>query len=85
MLINHYLLKYTIKVDFVTNIIENEGLKEVGKSLLTLSNLILVLFLFNTYMQKQDFSIVGVLLSLYTVLMLYITGYKIINKGNLQC
>jgi hypothetical protein len=27
----------------------NEGLKEVGKSLLTLANLILVLFLFNTY------------------------------------
>ena len=69
----------------MTNTIENEGLKEVGKSLLTLSNLILVLFLFNTYMQKQDFSIVGVLLSLYTVLMLYITGYKIINKGNSQC
>ena len=71
----------------MTDTIKNkdEGLKEVGKSLLTLSNLILVLFLFNTYMQKQDFSITGVVLSLYTVAMLYLTGYKMINKGNLQC
>ena len=64
---------------------KNEGLNEVGKSLLTLSNLILVLFLFNTYMQKQNFSIIGVALSLYTVAMLYITGYKMINKGDLEC
>ena len=64
---------------------KNEGLKEVGKSLLTLSNLILVLFLFNTYMQKQNFSIIGVILSLYTVAMLYVTGYKMINKGDIEC
>ena len=64
---------------------KNEGLKEVGKSLLTLSNLILVLFLFNTYMQKQNFSIIGVILSLYTVAMLYITGYRMINKGDPEC
>ncbi|MEA1917404.1 MAG: hypothetical protein U9N42_07720 [Campylobacterota bacterium] len=64
---------------------KNEGLKEIGKSLLTLSNLVLVLFLFNTYMQKEDFSIIGVLLSIYGVTTLYYFGYKLINIGDTQC
>ena len=64
---------------------KNEGLKEVGKSLLTLSNLILVLFLFNTYMQRQDFSILGVSLSIYGVITLYYFGYKLINIGDRKC
>ena len=34
----------------------NEGLKEIGKGLITLANLILVLFLFNTYLQKDSFN-----------------------------
>jgi len=63
------------------NTTKNDGLKEVGKSFLTLANLILVLFLFNTYLQKDDFSIIGVILSLYAVAMLYATGYTAINKG----
>ncbi|MEA1955381.1 MAG: hypothetical protein U9N02_02675 [Campylobacterota bacterium] len=63
----------------------NEGLKEVGKSLLTLANLMLVLFLFNTYMQKDDFSIIGVVLSLYCVITAYYFGYRFINKGNEKC
>ncbi len=63
----------------------NEGLKEVGKSLLTLSNLILVLFLFNKYMQKQDFSILGVFLSIYGVIVIYYFGYKLINLGDVKC
>jgi len=59
----------------------NEGLKEVGKGFITLANLVLVLFLLNTYLQKQDFNIVGVLLALYAVVMLYISGYTVVNKG----
>ncbi len=64
------------------NIVKNEGLKEVGKGFITLANLILVLFLLNTYLQKQDFGIIGVILSLYAVVMLYISGYTIINRGD---
>lgn len=67
------------------NIVKNDGLKEVGKSFLTLANLILVLFLLNTYLQKQDFSIIGVMLSLYAVVMLYVSGYTMVNKGDTQC
>jgi len=69
----------------MANIEKNEGLKEVGKSLLTLSNLILVLFLFNTYMQQQDFSLIGVLLTSYGVTTLYYFGYKFINVGGVKC
>ncbi len=60
----------------------NEGLKEIGKGLITLANLILVLFLINNYMQKSDFSIVGVLFTLYATSMSYFLGYFLINKGN---
>jgi len=60
----------------------NEGLKEVGKALLSLANLILVLFLFNTYMQKDSFSFLGVGLSFYGVGILYFYGYFFINKGS---
>ena len=59
----------------------NEGLKEVGKSLLTLANLFLIMFFINNYLQKDDYSIIGIILSFYTVLMLYFTGYTAINKG----
>ncbi len=61
--------------------IKNEGLKEVGKSLLTLANLFLVVFFINNYLQRDSFSFVGIMLSLYTVGMLYYTGYLAINKG----
>lgn len=60
----------------------NDGLKEVGKSLLTLANLFLIIFFINNYLQKDDYSIIGIILSLYTVIMLYFTGYTAINKGD---
>jgi len=36
---------------------DNKGLEKLGESFMTLANLILVLFLFNTYVQKDDYSI----------------------------
>ncbi len=61
---------------------KDEGLKEIGKGFITLANLVLVLFLFNTYMQKDDFSIVGVILAIYGALSLYYFGYILVNKGD---
>ncbi len=61
---------------------KNEGLKEVGKSLLTLANLFFVVFFLNTYLQNDSYSLAGIVLSLYTFLMLYYTGYVAINKGD---
>jgi len=64
------------------NIIKNEGLKEVGKALLTLANLFLIIFFLNNYLQKDTYNIIGVILSIYTVIMLYYTGYRAINIGD---
>jgi hypothetical protein len=64
---------------------KNEGLKEVGKGLITLANLVLVLFLLNNYLQKDGFSMIGVMLSIYAIVMLYITGYTAVNKGEKSC
>ena len=61
---------------------KNEGLKEIGKGLITLANLVLVLFLFNTYLQKDDFSIVGVMSTIYADASLYYVGYILVNKGD---
>jgi len=65
--------------------IKNDGLKEVGKGFIALANLVLVLFLLNNYIQKDNFSIIGILLSIYAIAMLYATGYTAINKGDTRC
>ena len=64
------------------NIVKNEGLKEVGKGLIALANLYLIIFFINNYLQKDEYSIIGVILSLYAVMMLYFSGYTAINKGD---
>ena len=60
---------------------ENKGLEEFGKSLMNVANLTLVLFLFNTYMQKNEFNYFFVLFSLYGISSLYYVGYTLINKA----
>ncbi len=48
---------------------------------MTLANLILVLFLFNTYIQKDNYNIGIVLIDMYGILILYYYGYLLINKA----
>ncbi len=60
----------------------NKGLEKLGESFMTLANLILVLFLFNTYIQKDNFSIIVVAIDIYGILILYYFGYLLINKSN---
>ncbi len=61
---------------------KNEGLKEIGKSSLTLANLVFVVFFLNNYLQNDSHSIFGIILTIYAVVMLYYTGYVAINKGD---
>jgi ABC-type transport system involved in cytochrome c biogenesis permease subunit len=61
--------------------VKNKGLEKLGESFMTLANLILVLFLFNTYMQKEDFSLSMVFIYLYGIVSLYYYGYKMINRS----
>ncbi|WP_434658161.1 hypothetical protein [Sulfurimonas sp. NW9] len=56
--------------------------EKLGETFMTLANLLLVLFLFNTYMQKDNYSIGVVLLSVYGIVNLYLIGYILIKKAN---
>lgn len=56
--------------------------EKLGETLMTLSNLLLVLFLFNTYMQKETYSIWVVILSLYGIINLYYLGFNLIKYSN---
>ncbi|WP_151901185.1 hypothetical protein [Sulfurimonas hydrogeniphila] len=56
--------------------------EKLGEIFMTLANLLLVLFLFNTYMQKDNYSIGVVLLSVYGIVNLYLIGYILIKKAN---
>ena len=56
--------------------------EKLGESMMTLANLVLVLFLFNTYMQQSKYSTLVVVLSLYGIINLYALGYTLIKKAN---
>lgn len=56
--------------------------EKLGETMMTLSNLLLVLFLFNTYMQQDNYSFVVVVLSLYGIINLYALGYTLIKQAN---
>jgi len=53
--------------------------EKLGENLMTLSNLLLVLFLFNTYMQQDTYSVWVVILSLYGIINLYYLGFNLIK------
>ena len=59
-----------------------EAKREFGKALLSLANMILVLFLFNTYLQKNEVSIPFVVLTLYGIGGLYFLGYSLIKENS---
>jgi hypothetical protein len=56
--------------------------EKLGETFMTLANLLLVLFLFNTYMQQAKYSITIVLISVYGIVNLYFIGYILIKKAN---
>jgi len=56
--------------------------EKLGETMMTLSNLLLVLFLFNTYMQQDNYSFLVVVLSLYGIINLYALGYTLIKQAN---
>ena len=56
--------------------------EKLGETFMTLANLLLVLFLFNTYMQQEKYSSTIVILSVYGIVNLYFIGYILIKKAN---
>ena len=54
-----------------------KGLAEVGKGLINFANMLLVLFVLNTYLQKDDVNYLLVFGLLYASLNLYYVGYRL--------
>jgi len=59
-----------------------EAKRELGKAFLNLANMILVLFLFNTYLQKENINIPFVFFTLYGIGGLYYLGYSLIKENS---
>ena len=59
---------------------DNEALKEIGKGFINLGNIAGGLSFVNIFLQKE-FSYFDIGLVLYTVLVLYLAGYKVIRRS----
>ena len=59
---------------------DNEALKEIGKGFINLGNIAGGLSFVNVFLQKE-FSYIELGLVAYMVVMLYITGYKVIKRS----
>jgi len=65
-----------VKIDKV------KGLVEVGKGIINFSNMLLVLFVLNTYLQKDDVNYFLVFGLLYASINLYYVGYRLTSLVN---
>jgi len=59
----------------------NKAKEELGKTLLNLANLLLVLFLLNTYLQKEDINFGLLFFFIYVILGIYRSGYILIKES----
>ena len=55
--------------------------EELGKGLITLANMLLVLFLLNTYLQKDIINYWVVFGSIYAIWGVYFLGYNLIKEN----
>ena len=60
----------------------DEALKEIGKGLISLANMLLVIFFLNNiFANKMDFNLQILSLMLYMFSMLYLSGIFLIKSG----
>ena len=55
--------------------------EELGKSFFNLANLLLVLFLLNTYLQKENINFGLLFFFIYIILGIYYVGYYLIKEN----
>ena len=55
--------------------------EELGKGLITLANMLLVLFFLNTYLQKVNINYWVVFGSIYAIGSIYFLGYNLIKEN----
>ena len=55
--------------------------EELGKAFFNLANLLLVLFLLNTYLQKENINFGLLFFFIYVILGIYYVGYYLIKEN----
>ncbi len=55
--------------------------EELGKAFFNLANLLLVLFLLNTYLQKENINFGFVFFFIYVIVGIYRSGYILIKES----
>ena len=58
-----------------------KGFEEVGKGLIAFANLFTALSVINIYFKSEHINFFAILISVYTFLMLYYTGYELIQRS----
>ena len=56
--------------------------EELGKAFLNLANLLLVLFLLNTYLQKENINFALLFFFIYVIIGIYYVGYHLIKENS---
>ena len=59
----------------------NEGLKEIGKGLISFINLFTALSVINIYLQMDKINIFAIIATVYSFISCYLVGYYLIRKG----
>jgi len=60
---------------------DGKGFEEVGKGLIAFANIFTALSVINIYFKSEHINIFAIILSVYTFLMLYYTGYELIQRN----
>jgi len=59
-----------------------EELKELGKALYQLANMLIVLSFINIYLQKENIDIIIIISFIYGIGFIYFMGYLFIKRSN---
>ena len=60
---------------------ENKGFEEVDKGLIAFANIFTALSVINIYFKDDCINFLAIILSIYTFIMLYYTGYELIQRS----
>lgn len=61
--------------------VEKREIEEIGKGLIAFANLFTALSVINIYFKEDHLNYLAILSSIYTFLVLYYIGYKLIQRS----
>jgi len=60
---------------------KGKGFEEVGKGLIAFANIFTALSVINIYFKDDHINFLAIIISIYTFVMLYYTGYELIQRS----